>query len=603
MNTLLFLAALHMTLQPFITSYDDVAFTRVGAVLHNSVKIQARYPALANSTATVRYRSAAIPNASWKDGPTLAFAEENDFVAVATLKGLYPSSSYEYLLADANNTVLPYPAEPIVFRTFPDHRLVSGSRFKFLVSSCATPNFPYSPLGGNRIEGYDYLAKHLWPASKGKKAAPKPVETEAPAPEVPEQPKAATTPVTPEVIPVAAAATPESESATTPSEPETIPPTGPTSSAASSVVESDPLPTPSNDVPTEFLLFLGDFIYADVPMGRTTKEWYQRLYRRVFASSSFRKVYERLPVFTIYDDHEFKDNYAGGGADHFVEPYTNASGAYGAYLGDVNYDNYKGENYYDFRHGDVAFFVMDTRRYRTDLSIPVAEDAQVQPTMLGDKQLAALYNWLGRVNSTASWKFVVSSVPLSNLWGADAKRDAWGAFPAERDALIEVLAHVPNVVVLSGDRHQFAAVDFLGGSFLEISTSPLSMFDVPWPLHISNLKRESDELFNHTQSVTLENAQGGIDVLEPTTITMPKERLMKHIPGGNYKVTSIEVDTVDSTHPKLYIEVLINGKVKHKFTANGKPVKMSTTQALGRQLTQGFKDLLGIVRIKPKSWF
>ena len=46
---------------------------------------------------------------------------------------------------------------------------------------------------------------------------------------------------------------------------------------------------------TDFLLFLGDFIYADVPVYiGDNKEAYRRLYRRNFASPSFRKVYERL---------------------------------------------------------------------------------------------------------------------------------------------------------------------------------------------------------------------------------------------------------------------------------------------------------------------
>lgn len=45
----------------------------------------------------------------------------------------------------------------------------------------------------------------------------------------------------------------------------------------------------------EFLMFMGDFIYADVPyyFGDTVQA-YRRLYRRVYASLSFKKIYERL---------------------------------------------------------------------------------------------------------------------------------------------------------------------------------------------------------------------------------------------------------------------------------------------------------------------
>lgn len=46
---------------------------------------------------------------------------------------------------------------------------------------------------------------------------------------------------------------------------------------------------------TQFLLLLGDFIYADVPVYfGDYEEAYRRLYRRTYASPSFRKIYENL---------------------------------------------------------------------------------------------------------------------------------------------------------------------------------------------------------------------------------------------------------------------------------------------------------------------
>ena len=75
-------------------------------------------------------------------------------------------------------------------------------------------------------------------------------------------------------------------------------------------------------------------------------------------------------------------------------PYVNASDAFSIYNADANYDpRDKGEHYYDFRYGDIAYFVMDTRRHRSG---PVGDPAE--RTMLGDKQLASLYDWLGRVS-------------------------------------------------------------------------------------------------------------------------------------------------------------------------------------------------------------
>jgi alkaline phosphatase D len=77
-----------------------------------------------------------------------------------------------------------------------------------------------------------------------------------------------------------------------------------------------------------------------------------------------------------------------------VTPFANASSAWNSYAGSTNHDGpHAGENYYDFRYGDVAFFVLDTRRYRTD----VKNENITAHTILGDKQLEALYQWLVKV--------------------------------------------------------------------------------------------------------------------------------------------------------------------------------------------------------------
>lgn len=66
------------------------------------------------------------------------------------------------VLAHTNKTVLPYPTSPIRFRTFPDSRLPTGSHFRFVVSSCIQPNFPYAPFQNRRIRGFDLLADYLF---------------------------------------------------------------------------------------------------------------------------------------------------------------------------------------------------------------------------------------------------------------------------------------------------------------------------------------------------------------------------------------------------------------------------------------------------------
>jgi alkaline phosphatase D len=86
------------------------------------------------------------------------------------------------------------------------------------------------------------------------------------------------------------------------------------------------------------------------------------------------------------------NNYFGQSND--TPPFVNADDAFRIYNAAGNYDALvPGEHYHDFRYGDVAFFVMDTRRHR---SSPFDGETATR-TMLGDTQLSALYEWLGKV--------------------------------------------------------------------------------------------------------------------------------------------------------------------------------------------------------------
>ena len=70
------------------------------------------------------------------------------------------------------------------------------------------------------------------------------------------------------------------------------------------------------------------------------------------------------------------------------------------------------------------------------------------------------------------------------MWTHDAAMDSWAAYTVEKAFILDAIATVPNVIILSGDRHEFALVEFnhlssTGHRVLEISTSPLSMCVIP----------------------------------------------------------------------------------------------------------------------------
>lgn len=173
--------------------------------------------------------------------------------------------------------------------------------------------------------------------------------------------------------------------------------------------------------------------------------------------------------------------------------------------------------------------------------------------MLGELQLTALRTWLAEVclpsvhrafcayirlssqtNNTAVYKFIVSSVPFTSLWQHDAQVDSWAAFPEEKEQLLQLFHTVPNVFIISGDRHEFAVIEFNGPHnwshvVREVSTSPLSMFYIPL---IRTLNMESAARVRRTQPFS-SSAEANETYLE--TYTLPKERVTKYLPNGNHK--------------------------------------------------------------------
>ncbi|KAH6918856.1 alkaline phosphatase [Coprinopsis sp. MPI-PUGE-AT-0042] len=560
-NTLLLAACADLALNPMFFPETDVTFARVGAVYPDSAKITVRWPPtngnLTEHDAQVLYRPADSISEGWKDGPAILLQDKNDWVATVKLDALWPETVYEYVLSDLNKTHL--ADSPQRFQTFPDPRLHSGSHFKFLVTSCIIPNFPYKgPQERLNIKGFDLLESYLRPAPADHGT----ITAEDPVPEE----KASN-----DDIPVE-------------------------EQIAAAVVKTSVEPPLSNL--HKFMLFLGDFVYADVPLyfGDDSSS-YMRLYRRVYASPSFQKVLKHLPIFFAYDDHEFINNYQGEGVD--VPPYANATQGYGLYNGQSNYDSVTpGSHYYNFTYGDVAFFVLDTRRHRSNVATTAEEDR----TMLGQDQYEAFYNWLSRVNQTSTFKFVVSSVPFTSLWQGDAQKDSWAGFANEKAQILEAMQTVPNVFVLSGDRHEFAAVEFPASAnhlhpVHEFSASPLNMFYIPY---IRTLKLESDKLISRVKNTTKLTDEG--PVVEVQEEFIPEERALKYLPDGNSKWSSIEIDTRNYTRPILRLEAVIDGKPVYHLEIIGTPVYTNPSKAL-ISIPLGLKHLLGKLGFQSKQWF
>ncbi|KAM0788353.1 hypothetical protein ACM66B_001494 [Microbotryomycetes sp. NB124-2] len=314
----------------------------------------------------------------------------------------------------------------------------------------------------------------------------------------------------------------------------------------------------------KFWLSLGDFIYADVPFFPGTKlASYHKRYRQTFASPEVKELAESLPMLATLDDHEIRNDYDEAEQGTGFKP---AVQAFQDYMGAANPEPIEpGVRYYEYRYGDAAFFVFDTRSYR---SRDAAEDDD-NKTMLGLKQKEAFFDWLSRVNNTVTWKFVASSVPMMTLWTHG--EDTWAGFTTERDELLDVMQYVPNIIVISGDRHEFAAAS-LRTTVTEFSTSPLSMFYLP-------IRTVSQ---SHGRGAT------GEDVL------------LKYLPDGNSKFSTFEVDTRTRNEPVVNVTVWIDGRQAWSVQVRGKPVvELKPLSAVGN-LGKSLSELLGFLR---RKWF
>ena len=243
----------------------------------------------------------------------------------------------------------------------------------------------------------------------------------------------------------------------------------------------------------DLFLFVGDTIYADQACGGTphvrmpisvaeSLDDFRAKHRYNRADPALQAFFRTTSVFPIWDDHEVRNNFVGP-EDPLMPTGRRAFQDYFPVVGPPEEPE---RLYRAIRWGrHVEIFILDTRQYRSSNSTPDGP----HKTMLG----AAQRRWFldAAAASDATWKLVVSSVPLGIFTGGRAA-DSWSSanvlgyprghstgFTYERDLILAELRArgVRNVVFLSGDvhhaeliRHQPAA-DY---AFHEFIAGPLS---------------------------------------------------------------------------------------------------------------------------------
>jgi alkaline phosphatase D len=300
----------------------------------------------------------------------------------------------------------------------------------------------------------------------------------------------------------------------------------------------------SNWIPAlnpSFMLFLGDFIYVDVPKRLGTDvETYRSEYRRVYASPSWPGATAELPWIHVIDDHEIANDWDRNTTGLYaaaVDPWTH-------YQVSVNPKPVKvGHTYFSFTQGPTSFFMLDTRRYRSPESKNATDPSK---TMIGAQQLIDLLHWIkSKPPHGVRFKVVASSVPLTKNWHF-AATDTWSTYLHERRIILEAMheaiaRHGVQFVFISGDRHEFAATKLndpnreRGADVWEFSVSPLNMFYVPTRTY----SQQDDE-----------------------------DEVIKYVPDGQIKWGAIEIST-SKTYPAesyLHFRLFIHGRESWNIT-------------------------------------
>ncbi|KAM0420483.1 hypothetical protein ACHAPT_011778 [Fusarium lateritium] len=246
--------------------------------------------------------------------------------------------------------------------------------------------------------------------------------------------------------------------------------------------------------PVDMILFLGDFIYIDlpIPLGWDDKAYYSA-YRQAYASPSWSPQLRATPWLHVYDDHEIINDWAG----NETGLYGTAMQPFRSYQGHANPPSEfgAGKTYYVFRRGVVSFFVLDTRRYRSDNGMTDGPGK----TMLGQEQRTALTQWL---KSETDYKVVVSSVPFTRNWRGPDSADSWSGYLWEREQILDAMKQNGGAIILSGDRHEHATTKFPPKNarekpVIEFSTSPLNQFYEPFDRFHKEIEATDISIHSH----------------------------------------------------------------------------------------------------------
>jgi len=193
----------------------------------------------------------------------------------------------------------------------------------------------------------------------------------------------------------------------------------------------------------DLMLWLGDSLYY-LPSDFLDPSAMAARHRRQRGFEPLRKLITAVPQLAIWDDHDYGPNDAdaaytmkGESLTLFQRYWANPSWG----LPDVP------GTFGVARWGDVLFFLLDGRYYRTPNRWPDGPDK----TMFGARQL----EWLKQALISAPKSSLKIIAGGSQFWNRVSRFEGWHQFPTEQQAFAAwlVAQKIDGVLFLSGDRH------------------------------------------------------------------------------------------------------------------------------------------------------
>lgn len=205
----------------------------------------------------------------------------------------------------------------------------------------------------------------------------------------------------------------------------------------------------------DFVIIGGDFWHTNVDALLAKRLMWQNVYSLNSPAAPLDdfvlKILRQFPVAHVWDDHDY-------GADNADKIYPYKALSWQAF--EEYFPAYEMRHYGDwqrFSYGNADFFMLDSRSERDPMHLA---DGKTKSMIDGD-QLGpnGQWTWLrdGLVNSTATWKFIITPVVFNPTIG---KEDSWRSYRREHD-LIAGYVHaqrIRGVILISGDAH-FGAMD------------------------------------------------------------------------------------------------------------------------------------------------